>query len=93
MLEVAAVVSHLADNVKEGTIKKNDAIEWALLHDMGNIVKFKDFISPQMKMGEDYWRKVQKKFIEKYGPDAHQATISIIKEMNLINERLVHIFR
>lgn len=87
MLEVAAVASHLTDRVDDKNINKKDIIEWALLHDMGNIVKFKDFISPHMKMGEDYWRKVQKKFIEKYGDDDHHATIKIIKEMSLINEQ------
>lgn len=86
MLEVAAVASFIADNLEKIEINKQSVVEWALLHDMGNIVKFKDFISPQMKMGEDYWRKVQKKFIEKYGSDAHQATVNIIKEMNLTNE-------
>ncbi|MDH5533797.1 MAG: hypothetical protein OEX81_05235 [Candidatus Pacebacteria bacterium] len=87
MLEVAAVASHLADTVEDKDINKKDIVEWALLHDMGNIVKFKDFISPHMKLGEDYWRKVQKKFTQKYSDDAHQATIKIIKEMNLVNEQ------
>jgi hypothetical protein len=94
MIEVAAVASHLADNVKKVEINKKHIVEWALLHDMGNLVKFKDFISPHMKLGEDYWRKVQKKLIEKYGSDAHQATIEIIKEMNLINHQpILHLIK
>jgi hypothetical protein len=89
MLEVAAVASYLANHIENTPINKKAIVEWALLHDMGNIVKFKDFISPQMKMGEEYWRKVQKKFIEKYGSDAHQATLHIIKELNLTDEQSV----
>ncbi|NCN03527.1 MAG: HD domain-containing protein [Candidatus Pacebacteria bacterium] len=89
MLEVAAVASYLVDNTENDKVDKQTVVETALLHDMGNIVKFKDFISPQMKMGEDYWRKVQKKFIQKYGESAHQATIKIIKEINLVNEKSV----
>jgi hypothetical protein len=89
MLEVAAVASYLVDNAQDNELDKQSVVEWALLHDMGNIVKFKDFISPQMRMGEDYWRKIQSKFKEKYGSDAHQATVNIIKEMNLINESSV----
>lgn len=86
MLEVAAVASYICDNVKKVKVNKKAVVEWALLHDMGNIVKFRKFISPQMEMGEKYWRKVQKKFIEKYGKDAHYATLAIIKEMSLKNE-------
>lgn len=89
MLEVSAVASYLASQVKDQTVDHQTIIETTLLHDMGNIVKFKDFISPQMKMGEDYWRKVQNKFIEKYGKDAHQATVKIIKELKLKNEKTV----
>ncbi|NCN87342.1 MAG: HD domain-containing protein, partial [Candidatus Pacebacteria bacterium] len=89
MLEVTAVASYLVDNTENDKVDKQTILETALLHDMGNIVKFKDFISPHMKMGEDYWRKVQKKFIEKYGKSAHQATIKIIKEIRLANEKPV----
>lgn len=81
MLEVAAVAEFLANQFKGQTVNQPLVVETALLHDLGNIVKFKDFISPEMKLDEKHWRQIQQEFTQKYGPDAHQTTISIIKEL------------
>lgn len=86
MVEVAAVAEFLANQFKGQTVNQSLVVESALLHDMGNIVKFKDFISPEMKLDKKTWRQVQGEFISKYGADAHQATLSIIKELGLKNE-------
>lgn len=86
MVEVAAVAEFLANQFKGQTVNQSLVVESALLHDMGNIVKFKDFISPEMKLDEKTWRQVQSDFIAKYGADAHQATLSIVKELGLKNE-------
>lgn len=53
-----------------------DSILTALVHDMGNIVKF-GTLSPE-------WDLVQQDFIQKYGTDANEATIKILKEANLL---------
>lgn len=86
MIEVAAVAEFLANQFKGQTVNQSLVVESALLHDMGNIVKFKDFISPEMKLDEKTWRQVQKDFIAKYGADAHQTTLSIVEELGLKNE-------
>lgn len=86
MIEVAAVAEFLANQFKGQAVNQSLVVESALLHDMGNLVKFKDFISPEMKLDEKTWRQVQSEFISKYGPDAHQATLSIVKELSLKNE-------
>lgn len=86
MFEVAAVAEFLANQFKGQTVNQSLVVEAALFHDLGNIVKFKDFISPEMKLEEKIWRRVQKDFIAKYGADAHQATLSIVKELGLKNE-------
>lgn len=59
-----------------------------LLHDMGNIIKFKlelfpDFLEPE---GFDYWQKVKKEYHQKYGDDEHEATIQIANQ--LFNDKL-----
>jgi hypothetical protein len=56
--------------------KDKDSILTALVHDMGNIVKF-GTLSPE-------WDLIQKDFIQKYGPDANEATLKILEEANLL---------
>lgn len=56
-----------------------------LLHDMGNIIKFKfdlfpEFFEPE---GVEYWQDVQKNFIEKYGKNSHAATMAIVKDIGV----------
>lgn len=60
-----------------------------LLHDMGNIVKFdlSDEAQKVSKFGKienlSYWQKVQQKYWDKYGRDAHAATKGILVEAGL----------
>lgn len=56
-----------------------------LLHDMGNIIKFKldrfpEFLEPE---GHEYWKSVQDTFIQKYGTDEHLATLIIADELGV----------
>jgi len=68
----------------------------ALLHDMGNILKFNlsffpEFLKPE---GLEYWKLIQNEYKEKYGNDEHMATFKIISEIGVsshINE-LVHAY-
>ena len=58
-----------------------------LLHDIGNMAKFDLTDEGQKKLGSNYiadlpyWRSVQATFWDKYGHDAHEATITIINEI------------
>lgn len=84
MFRVAAVASMICDSMNVPTDKDN-LILACLLHDMGNIVKFKldyfpEFIEPE---GLAYWQGIQNEFIAKYGNEEHQATNSIIKEIGV----------
>lgn len=59
----------------------------ALLHDMGNIIKFDlkmfpEFLKPE---GYDYWKTVQDEYFVKYGKDEHEATYAIAKEIDVSN--------
>lgn len=56
-----------------------------LLHDMGNILKFKlgQFPESLEPEGLNYWEKVKIKFHDKYGDDEHMATQAIAGEIGV----------
>jgi hypothetical protein len=89
MLRVAAVASMICDNF-DGTLPKNDIVTAALLHDMGNIIKFKldyfpKFLEPE---GIEYWQGVKDEYVKKYGNDEHVASIKIGEEIHLSDKIL-----
>ncbi|MBN1915532.1 hypothetical protein JW796_00870 [Candidatus Dojkabacteria bacterium] len=75
-----------------GEIDKDVVIQTALVHDMGNIVKFNmSFMSEAFEPeGVAYWTGVKEEFIEKYGSDEHEVTQKIIEEMK-VPERIVEV--
>ena len=85
-LRVAGVAMQICDALgDEMEVYRDSIVKAWLLHDMGNIIKFRldyfpEFLEPE---GLDYWQKVQNEYIEKYGEDEHEATIKIIKELGL----------
>lgn len=80
------MVEFLANQLIGETVHQPLLVEAALLHDLGNLVKFKNFISAAMKLDEVTWRKIQNELVEKYGTDAHRVTLTMIKELGLRNE-------
>ena len=84
MLRVAAVAYILCDNLDE-VVDKNNVVLACLLHDMGNIIKFKMDVMPEFfnPEGVEYWQRVKDEYIAKYGTDEHHATLDIVKELNL----------
>lgn len=84
MLRVAAVASMVCDSF-DVPIDKEKIVKVCLLHDMGNIIKFQLDYFPELNKPEglEYWQNVQKEFIEKYGPNEHNATIQIIRELGV----------
>ena len=84
MLRVAGVASVICDNFSK-PIDKELVVSACLLHDTGNIVKFKlekfpEFLKPK---GLKYWQKVQNQFIQKYSKDDYKATHKILREMKI----------
>lgn len=62
-----------------------DVLDGLLLHDLGNMAKFKleyfpEFVAPE---GLAYWQAEQERFWAKYGKNAHQATLQMIDELNV----------
>ncbi len=61
----------------------HDSIVTALVHDMGNIVKF-DLDNPVTLISDvDKWKREQAHVRKTYGHDAHEATYAILKEAGL----------
>lgn len=84
MYRVAAVASMICDNFDE-PVPKEDIVTVCLLHDMGNIIKFKMDVIPEFfePEGVEYWRGVKDEYIKKYGESEHDATVKIIGELGL----------
>jgi len=87
MLRVASVASMICDSFDE-PIDKEKIVKVCLLHDMGNIIKFQLDYFPELNKPEglEYWQNVQKEFIEKYGPNEHNATMAIMRELGVAEE-------
>lgn len=87
MLRVAGVAKIICDNFQK-EIDKESVITASLLHDMGNIIKFKLDLFPKglKPFGLKYWEGVRGEFIKKYGPDEHLATIKISEEIGISQE-------
>src|SRR3989344_3343249 len=83
-LKVAAVASTICNNFKQ-KIDKESVITAALLHDMGNIIKFDlgkfpEFLEPE---GIEYWQIVQVEFRKKDGEYEHDATYKKAEEIGV----------
>ncbi len=87
MLRVSGVTKWILDNWRGVELDKNKILTVALLHDMGNILKF-DFspeVSPFIYTDEErkYWEEIKKEYQEKYGNQVHEATKKIVEELEL----------
>jgi hypothetical protein len=89
MLRVAAVASVICENFDK-ELPKTDIVTACLLHDMGNIIKFKmdalpGFFEPE---GVEYWQDVQDEYKKKYGSDEKIANVKIAKELKVSDKIL-----
>lgn len=88
-LRVAAVAMQICDNFNLQLNRKDLAIG-CMVHDIGNIVKFRLRAFPELLEGEDveYWENIQKQYIEKYGPEEHDANMGIAGDMGVSKDIL-----
>jgi 5'-deoxynucleotidase YfbR-like HD superfamily hydrolase len=82
MLRVAGVGLLICESLKV-PVNTRDVVAACLLHDMGNLLKFDlnvfpEFLEPQ---GKAYWQKIKEEYQHKYGPNEHDASIQIAKEV------------
>jgi hypothetical protein len=81
-LRVGGIVRLITDN--------HDSIITALVHDMGNIVKF-DLDNPYTKINDIEKWKIEQEYVRtNYGCDAHEATFAILKDAGL-NKYNIHL--
>ena len=83
-MRVAAVAMQICDSL-DLNLEKEDIIKACLLHDMGNIIKFKLDHFPEWNNpeGTDYWQSVKNDYILKYGNDEHKASLIISRELGV----------
>lgn len=90
MLRVGSLVEYLKNHWKgDNQIDWNLAIKVALLHDLGNIVKF-DFDKHPEFLGDEQknikrWKALQTKIIKRYGADDDKVTKSMLSELGVNN--------
>jgi hypothetical protein len=86
MLRVAALSQVITESWIGPVIDNKSILLTCLFHDMANIIKF-NFSKPSLFKEDDaqadYWKKIQVKFVKKYGSNIHVATQVIAKEMGL----------
>jgi len=86
MNRVTVIVMFIRDNCKGQEINWNNLIVAALLHDLGNIVRFNFDQNTNIYGAEanrlDYWKAKKQEMIEKYGADDHEATQNMLREIN-----------
>jgi hypothetical protein len=87
MLTVAGLVRELQSHWNGPGLPWEDVIKAALLHDVGNVVKFDLDNFPELLGSEidrkEYWHGQQQKLLAKYGADDHAATDRMLDELGI----------
>ena len=93
MIRVASVGALIADHWKnKKEIDRKNLVTALLLHDMGNIVKFtfNENIYRHSPKELEFIKKLKENFIHKYGPDEHEVTEKIAREIG-VNEVVMNL--
>ncbi len=93
MLRVCSIVEFIQRHWQaEGLVDWNFLKKIALLHDLGNTVKFDLDKNPEFlgkeKSNIRYWKQVQKEIIKKYGLNDHEATKRMLQEIGVEDEMI-----
>ncbi|MBI4099655.1 hypothetical protein HY440_01485 [Candidatus Microgenomates bacterium] len=94
MLSVAGIATTIVDAWKDDNVSRATVVSACTVHDMANLLKF-NLVDPKAIsfLGKEatnvvHWRKVKEEVKAKYGPDEHQATVAICRELNLDEKAL-----
>lgn len=92
MLRVAGVAKYICQSM-DSDVDERSIVTACLLHDMGNIIKFKMTVRPHdfLPEGVVYWKKVQDEYITKYGNDENIATEIILNELG-VSKKVLDIY-
>jgi hypothetical protein len=88
MMRVCGIIIFIKNHWKSDIqVDWNLAREIALLHDLGNVVKFDLDKHPEFLGKEqsniNYWKKMQVEVVSKYGSDDHEATKKMLEEIDI----------
>lgn len=91
-LRVASVAKFAAHHLQKPLDTENVVLA-CLFHDMGNIIKSRFELLPELigAEGREYWEKVKSDYIYNYGENEHDATIQIAQEIGLPVAAVVYI--
>lgn len=90
MIRVAAVGKFITEHWNGPSIDPETIIQALLLHDLGNIAKFREPFLADLALNADHWRAVQQDVWRTYGKNAHDATQAMLKELHVIPD-VVHL--
>jgi hypothetical protein len=84
MYTVTGVGKYICDNWIGEEIDKHSVISALLIHDLGNLIKID--LSPNNKIYDKelikpIWKDIKQELIDKYGSNAHHATVKMTKEI------------
>lgn len=91
---VAGVAAGLLRLLQIGGEERLDVLKAALLHDMGNILKF-NLTPPNIFIADNElpkWQRVKQEFSDRYGNNVHEATQKIANEIG-VNEHVLTLIR
>ena len=87
MLRVAAVAKTITDH--DEFVGSGEAVVKAcLVHDLGNLIKSRMDIAPELYApeGSEYWAEKKDCMIATYGDDPNKATLAMLGELNIDSE-------
>lgn len=85
MQDVAAVSLYVLDNWLGSKVDQQLTVRSALLHDLGNLVKFKRPFVGELENEAEHWVAIQQEMVAKYGSNAKKATHQLVAEIGLAN--------
>jgi hypothetical protein len=97
MYKVSGVGEFIYENWRGPYFHKWDLSAFLLLHDLGNIVKFKFDENTISLLGNEednveYWKEIKEETVSKYGSWAGEATINMAKELG-VQEEIIYLMK
>ena len=83
MFQVAKVAEFIAQHWSAEPIDSKLILKICLLHDLGNIVKFKKPYWEELFADSEHWEKIQAQMTNRYGSNAFEATNSMLQELGV----------
>lgn len=93
MLEVAAVAKAVCDHWVGDPVDSSLIVTVALIHDLGNLIKFKQPFLGELEQDAEFWSQKQDEMRQKFEGDVHTATIALAKQGTFSEEVLEELDR